>query len=122
MIHSLAHPLSSTHGLHHGLANALLLPAGLGFLEHATLNKEQSTRISRVWTLFEKRQSPSGSLAWLCRNFIMSLDVQPGLAHLGIAESDLDLLSAEAHEDPCPRSNMTPVIRENLSSAYKAAM
>ena len=122
MIHSLAHPLSSRHGLHHGLANALLLPAGVAFIEQITLNQEQSARITRVWSLFEKRQSPSDSLSRHCQNFIMSLGIQPGLAHHGIAESDLDILSAEAHEDPCHQSNMVPVIREDLLSAYKAAM
>jgi 4-hydroxybutyrate dehydrogenase len=122
MIHSLAHPLSSRHGLHHGLANALLLPAGVAFLEQASLNQEQSGRITRVWSLFEKRQSPSDSLSQHCQNFIMSLGIQPGLANYGIAESDLDMISAEAHEDPCHQSNMVPVIREDLLSAYKAAM
>ncbi|MDP6569683.1 MAG: iron-containing alcohol dehydrogenase, partial [Candidatus Marinimicrobia bacterium] len=31
MIHSMAHPLSAKHGLHHGLANALLIPSSLEF-------------------------------------------------------------------------------------------
>jgi alcohol dehydrogenase class IV len=86
------------------------------------LNQEQSGRISRVWSLFEKRQPPADSLAKHCHNYIMSLGIQPGIAHHGIAESDLDFLSAEAHEDPCHQSNMVTVIREDLLSAYKAAM
>lgn len=37
--HSLAHPLSSDFGLHHGLANALCLPAVLDFNEHSALER-----------------------------------------------------------------------------------
>src|SRR5262249_25576293 len=40
MIHSMAHPLSSECGLHHGLANALCLPACVEFLENADLTQD----------------------------------------------------------------------------------
>jgi alcohol dehydrogenase class IV len=122
MIHSLAHPLSSRHGLHHGLANAMLLPAGAAFLEKAALNQDQSARISRVWSLFEKRQAPSDSLARHCNNFIMELGIQPGLANQGVSLADLNALADEAFQDPCHQSNMVPVTRDALLSAYKAAM
>src|SRR3712207_8865573 len=42
--HSLAHPLSSECGLHHGLANALCLPAVVEFNEaHARTRSEEHT-------------------------------------------------------------------------------
>jgi alcohol dehydrogenase class IV len=122
MIHSLAHPLSSRHGLHHGLANALLLPEGVAFLEQAALSQDQSARISRVWSMFEKRQSSADSLAKHSQEFIMELGMQPGLAQQGITEADLDLLADEAFEDPCHQSNMVSVNRDDLLSVYKAAM
>jgi 4-hydroxybutyrate dehydrogenase len=122
MIHSLAHPLSSRFDIHHGLANALLLPAGVEFLEQAELNQEQSARITRVWSLFEKRQSPADSLARHCQNFIMTLGIQPGLINHGISDADLDILTDEAYSDPCHQSNMVPVGRDGLLSAYKAAL
>jgi alcohol dehydrogenase class IV len=122
MIHSLAHPLSSRHGLHHGLANALLLPEGLAFLEHAALSQDQSARISRVWSMFEKRQPSADSLARHSQKFIMELGMQPGLAQQGITTADLDLLADEALEDPCHQSNMVSVNRDDLLSVYKAAM
>ena len=52
MIHAIAHPLSSECGLHHGLANALMLPACVEFLENSDLNSEQKDRIRRVRDLF----------------------------------------------------------------------
>jgi 4-hydroxybutyrate dehydrogenase len=122
MIHSLAHPLSSRHGLHHGLANALLLKAGVAFLEKAALTQEQAARVTRVWSLFENRQPPADSLAMHCQNFIMALGIRPGLANYGIEPSDLAALADEAYSDPCHQSNMVPASREDLLSAYKAAM
>src|SRR6185369_10721699 len=44
--HSLAHPLSSEHGMHHGLANALGLPAVVEFNEPAV-----AERLAHVSTL-----------------------------------------------------------------------
>lgn len=122
MVHSLAHPLSSRHGLHHGLANAILLPAGIAFLEQADLNQEQAARIGRIWSMFEKRQRPADSLAQHCKNFITELNIQPRLSEQGVAESDLASLSVEAFDDPCHQSNMVPVTRADMLSVYKAAM
>ena len=116
MIHSLAHPLSSRHGLHHGLANALLLPAGIAFLEQADLNQEQASRIGRIWSMFEKQQRPADSLAQHCKNFIVDLGIHPRLSGHGITEADLEALSVEAFEDSCHQSNMIPVTRADLLS------
>ena len=52
MVHSLAHPLSSMYDIHHGLANALMLPAAIEFIENAGLSEEQRRRISKVRALF----------------------------------------------------------------------
>jgi alcohol dehydrogenase class IV len=122
MIHSLAHPLSSRQGIHHGLANALLLPAGITFLEQSELEPDQAARISRVWSMFEKRVPHAENLAKHCRNFIMELGIQPWLSAHGISEADLEALAAEAYEDPCHRLNMVPVNRADLLAVYKAAL
>ncbi len=42
--HSLAHPLSSEKGLHHGLANALCLPAVVEFNESVAHDKLERIR------------------------------------------------------------------------------
>src|SRR6202008_3396466 len=44
--HSLAHPLSSEHGLHHGLANALCLPAVIAFNTSAV--PERTRRVGHL--------------------------------------------------------------------------
>jgi len=119
MIHSLAHPLSSECGLHHGLANALLLPFGVDFLEHHKLNTEQKKRIMQVRQLFFN--PADNSLATLCRTFVIQLGIEPGLKRHGIQRDQLELLSKKAFLDPCHQTNMIPVTEADLLQVYQQA-
>lgn len=122
MIHSLAHPLSTRYGMHHGLANALLLPYGVRFLEQADLSGERKSRIARVRSMFTERGSDSGALSESCKNFVESVGIRLGLLAHDVPEDDLEGLSDEAFGDPCHAYNMVPVTREDLLSTYRAAL
>jgi alcohol dehydrogenase class IV len=122
MIHSLAHPLSSRCHMHHGLANALLMPAAISFIEKSDLNVDQQNRIKKVQALFTDRGYSTGSLAGMCRQFNENLGLPMGLAGQGVSEKDLELLAQEAVEDPCHPTNMIPVGLADLLSVYKAGM
>lgn len=122
MIHSLAHPLSSRCHMHHGLANALLMPAAISFIENSDLNEAQKLRVNRVRSLFADRGYVAASLAEMCRQFNESLGIAMGLSGQGVSEKDLELLAEEAVEDPCHPTNMIPVGFADLLSVYKAAM
>lgn len=121
MIHSLAHPLSSCYNMHHGLANALLLPAGISFIEDAALNTDQRKQINRVRSLFQNR-GKTGSLSDCCRRFVENLGINLGLSGHGVPEEDLEALSREAFEDPCHQTNMVFVDRRDLLSVYREAL
>jgi len=121
MIHSLAHPLSSRCNMHHGLANALLMPAGISFVEEAELNADQTNRIERIKSLFEERGYKTGSLSGRCRQFTESLGIMSGLQKHGVEEDVLEVLSSEAYADPCHQTNMIPVKQTDLLAVYKAA-
>ena len=84
MIHSLAHPLSTRYAMHHGLANALMLPFGVRFLESADLNPGQEGRIARVRALFAERGLDKGSLSESCRHFVEGLGIRLGLSSHGV--------------------------------------
>ncbi|MBC2716941.1 MAG: iron-containing alcohol dehydrogenase [Desulfobacteraceae bacterium] len=122
MIHSLAHPLSSRCNMHHGLANALLMPAAISFIENANLDTDQRNRVKRVQALFSDRGYPSGGLAEMCRQFIENLGIAPGLLNHSVLGKDLESLAQEALEDPCHQANMIPVELADLLSVYKAAL
>ena len=121
MIHSLAHPLSSECGLHHGFANALMLPKSIEFIETQNLNQEQKTRFARVMNLFDDLGLAKNTLSKTCYEFIKNCGVQFGLKNHGVKESQIELLSDKAFKDPCHQNNMLPVTRENLKHVYTEA-
>ena len=108
--------------MHHGLANALLLPFGVAFLERKELNQDQAARIARVLSMFEDRGMKHQTLADACLQFVRSLGIQTGLSGYGIKRDDLGVLAKEAFEDPCHPTNMIPVTREDLLATYEAAL
>jgi alcohol dehydrogenase class IV len=121
MIHSLAHPLSARYNTHHGLANALLLPYALAFLETRSLPPETRAKLDQVSGLFREAGMAKSSLSLACRAFFDSLGIRLGLRHQGIPQSDLEGLSRDAFEDPSHATNAVPVTRENLLAVYRAA-
>jgi 4-hydroxybutyrate dehydrogenase len=121
--HSLAHPLSSVCGMHHGLANALCLPAvmrfnskrkpglyrrvgiaaGLDVLNAAPADADRKT-IDFVAALFEK------------------IGIKPGLRAHGVSESQLAELSRQAFADGCHQTNPVPVTEADLRQLYIEAL
>jgi len=121
MIHSMAHPLSSECGLHHGLANALALPVCIEFLEKSDLNSDQRKRIETVLKLFKDRGLAKSTLADSCRDFFTSLGIQFGLSNHGVKKDQLKILSKKAILDPCHGNNMIPVREKDFEQAFEKA-
>jgi alcohol dehydrogenase class IV len=120
MIHSLAHPLSSECGLHHGLANALMLPKSVEFLEKSDLNKDQRERLARVQALFAEKGLAKKTLSESCAEFFKSLGIQFGLRNHGVREDQIEKLSDKAIKDGCHQTNMIPVTRDQLKAVFQA--
>ncbi|RME50653.1 MAG: iron-containing alcohol dehydrogenase [Deltaproteobacteria bacterium] len=122
MVHALAHPLSSEFDLHHGLANALLLPAALRFLEAAPLTPEQRNRLERLSEIFRARgDGESALLSERLSRFIEALGIEGGLGRMGIPQEALERLSELAWADPSHETNMVPVTRDDLLRTYRDA-
>jgi alcohol dehydrogenase class IV len=121
MIHSLAHPLSARYNTHHGLANALLLPDSLAFLESRPLAPAARAKLDRAQGLFREAGLAKGSLSESARAFFASLGVTFGLRNHKVPQGDLVPLSQDAFEDTCHASNLVPVGREDLLEVYRAA-
>jgi 4-hydroxybutyrate dehydrogenase len=114
--HSLAHPLSSEKGMHHGLANALCLPAVIGFNEEAP---STAPRLARVRELLDPRAK---SLAQAVRELRARVGLPDGLAKEGITATDIPRLADKAIEDACHRSNPRPCTRADLARLYEASL
>jgi len=121
MIHSLAHPLSAHFNTHHGLANALLLPDAIAFIESSDLTIEQRRRLDVVQALFEEAGMAKSSLSASCRDWFSALGIEFGLQHHNIPQEQLDFLAGEAFDDPCHSTNIIPVSREDLLQVYQKA-
>lgn len=121
MTHSLAHPLSAHYNTHHGLANALLLPDALKFIESQPLGEAAKEKMIRIQNLFAESKRLKSSLSESTRSFIKDLGVTLGLRHHQIPADDLATLSADAFIDTCHVTNIIPVSEDNLLEVYKAA-
>jgi 4-hydroxybutyrate dehydrogenase len=121
MIHSLAHPLSARYNTHHGLANALLLPDALAFLESRNLDQKTMAKFARVQDLFREAGLAKGSLSQSARSFFTDLGVPFGLRNHKVPQGDLGPLATDAFEDTCHASNCIPVKREDMLAVYSAA-
>jgi len=108
--HSLAHPLSSEKHLHHGLANALCLPAVVAFNAETV-----PERVERVAQLFGVGGS---ELPNAIRKLRKDLGLPDGLRAEGVTESDLDKLADLAFIDACHQSNPRPCTRDDLRRLY----
>jgi 4-hydroxybutyrate dehydrogenase len=112
--HSLAHPLSSEKHLHHGLSNALCLPAVVEWNDdviHAKLERIRGIVAPQAKTLAD------GLRALRAR-----IGLPDGLRAEGITPADLPKLAEKAFEDACHRSNPRPATQEDLARLYEASL
>jgi alcohol dehydrogenase class IV len=112
--HSLAHPLSSEKGMHHGLANALCLPAVVDYNERAA-----HARLDRVRSILDPSAKSCGEAVRALRKRV---GLPEGLGAEGVTAADIPKLSDKAIEDACHRSNPRPTTRDDLAGLYKASL
>ena len=114
--HSLAHPLSSECGLHHGLANALCLPAVVVF--NGELAAE---RLAQVAVIFGGEPSAKGCADAL-RGLRARIGLPEGLSKAGVTLDKLDTLADLAFQDACHTSNPRACSRDELRKLYEASL
>ncbi|HEX4514534.1 MAG TPA: iron-containing alcohol dehydrogenase, partial [Polyangiaceae bacterium] len=112
--HSLAHPLSSEKGMHHGLANALCLPAVVEYNESVV-----GPKLARVRAILD---ASAKTCAEAIRSLRKRVGLPDGLAAEGITKADIPKLADKAIEDACHRSNPKPTSRDDLAKLYEASL
>jgi alcohol dehydrogenase class IV len=110
-VHSLAHPLSTECGMHHGTSNAILLPAVLDYNRPAVPD-----RVQHLAMLFG-----GGDAAARVRELNQKAAIKPRLRDWGVAESMLPALADKAVQDGCHQLNPRPCTREDLLKLYHQA-
>lgn len=114
--HSLSHPLSAELGVHHGLANALCLPAVVDFNERVV-----PERVKRVSAIFGG-STDEGGLGQALRQLRSSLGMVSGLSNVGVTRDHLSRLSALAMKDGCHHGNPRACTEPDFLALYTASL
>ena len=109
-VHSLAHPLSTEFGMHHGTSNAVLLPIVLTFNRSAVPER------------FDELQHELGKdVADCTRELNQICGIAPRLRDYGVPAQALPDLAQKAIQDGCHLSNPVPCTTDILLSLYRQA-
>lgn len=119
VVHSLAHPLSTICGMHHGLANALCLVAGMGFC--AARKPGIYRRVGLACGLevlkCSDAEADQRTIAFLT-DFLARIGLNTRLGDHGVKREQLDALVAQAVDDPCHKTNVVPVKADDFRKLY----
>jgi alcohol dehydrogenase class IV len=113
--HSLAHPLSTIAGLHHGLANAILLPYVLEYNRAAAADRLADVADA---LLGNRQREVSESVVELNRR----IGIPAKLSQAGVKREQIPALVEQAWEDACHLLNPRPVAKADLEGLYEAAI
>jgi alcohol dehydrogenase class IV len=119
--HALAHALTPVAGLHHGLANAVVLPSVMAFNR-----SECKARLARVALAMGE---PSGAvedvLAGVAidrvRRLVADVGLPTRLSHAGVKEPDLPRIAQLAFRDASHQGNPRPTTEADLLAIARAA-
>jgi 4-hydroxybutyrate dehydrogenase len=121
--HSLAHPLSSIGGLHHGTTNGILLPYVLEFNRPAC--EERLRDIAQAMGLDGTGASAvqaATAVIERIRQLLKEVGVPDRLSTLGITRDMIPALSKKAMEDACHLLNPRPCTESDMAALYEQAL
>jgi alcohol dehydrogenase class IV len=119
VVHSLAHPLSSICGMHHGLANALCLVASMRLCSarRPGLYRRVGQAAGLEVIQLSDAEADRVTIAFV-ESFLAGLGLNKKLSQFGVKSEHLDALVAQAWEDPCHQTNAVPVTVADLRALY----
>ncbi|MFT4002032.1 MAG: iron-containing alcohol dehydrogenase [Rhizobium sp.] len=112
-IHALSHPIGAVYNTHHGMTNAVVMPAVLRFNRKAIEEK-----IARAAAYLGIAGGFDGFYDYVLQ-LRADLGVPESLSAMGIAPDRIDELSAMAIEDPSAGGNPVPMTLENTKALFR---
>ncbi len=116
VVHSLAHPLSTIAGMHHGTANAVLLPPVLEFNAPAVPD-----RLADIAGVLDLPRTPQALVQWV-RELNQALGILPRLSEYGVTAEMIPGLVEKALQDGCHVNNPRPASPDDMRRLYEEAM
>ncbi|MDF1562479.1 MAG: iron-containing alcohol dehydrogenase [Deltaproteobacteria bacterium] len=113
-IHSLAHALGSECGLHHGLANALVMPTMLRFNAEAVPDRMLDVATALGASGAGYGSEPGERAAQRVMSLCKDIGLPASLGELKIGPGMAEALVDAAHADGCHQSNPRPVTRSDF--------
>ncbi|MBI1839765.1 MAG: iron-containing alcohol dehydrogenase [Verrucomicrobia bacterium] len=123
VVHSLAHPLSSICGMHHGLANALCLVAGMRFCAARKPGLYRRVGIACGLELHKvsAAEADQRTIEFIA-GFLGGIGMTGRLSEHGVTAQQLDALVAQAVDDPCHKTNAVPVSAADFRALYEQVL
>jgi alcohol dehydrogenase len=112
-IHALSHPIGAVYNTHHGMTNAVVMPAVLRF-NRAVIEE----KIARAAAYLGIAGGFDGFYDYVLK-LRSELGVPESLSAMGIAPDRIDELSAMAIEDPSAGGNPVTMTLENTKALFK---
>jgi alcohol dehydrogenase class IV len=116
VVHSCAHALSAVCDMHHGLANALMLPACMTFNMQTV-----PERLASMATAAGQEATAEAFVDWI-RTLNAELGMPGGLEDAGVSEDDIPTLVDIALADCCHPCNPRDVSKEDFEQLFRDAM
>jgi hypothetical protein len=111
-MHAMSHPLGAHLHIHHGLANAIVMPYVLKFNEAAIAE--------RMETLARYLNLDCSVLEWVL-SLREQLQIPHTLAEIGFEESHIALLAPDSVKDPTAGTNPTVLSEEEYQQLFRNA-
>ena len=120
--HSLAHPLSTLCGLHHGLANAIMLPHAMRFNLNAAPERLKRVALA-LGEPVQDLDPPAAARRGIERveRLLVEVGLPVRLRDVDVQREQIPELVAQAIQDGCRLTNPRPCTEETMQALYRAA-
>jgi 4-hydroxybutyrate dehydrogenase len=121
-VHSLAHPLSTVAGMHHGLTNAILLPHVMRFNLPAAAGRLADVAAALgVDTRGMSADAAAASAIEAIEKLNVEIGIPARLRDAGVREEMIPVMVPLAMADGCRLCNPRPTTSEDMEMLYRAA-